>query len=57
MRKNVLPLLQNVAFWFLEACSKDAIVYMDYFGRTTVLPSDVVSALKRQGRDLVIFTN
>ena len=55
VQKN-LPVLQDLAFWFLEACAKDAMIYIDYSGRKTVLPSDLLSPLKSQGRELFIFT-
>ena len=53
--QNNLPVLQDLAFWFLEAFAKDAMIYMDYSVRKTVLPCDWLSPLKRQGRELVIF--
>ena len=35
---------------FMEKLAQDAVCYTDHAGRKTVMPLDVVYALKRQGR-------
>ena len=52
MARSIYQEIRGVSYSFLEVVLVDIITFVDYAGRKTVTPMDVIFALKRHGRNL-----
>ena len=52
MAHSIYPEIRGVLYTFLEVVLADVITFVDYSGRKTATPTDVIFALKCHGRNL-----
>ena len=52
MARSLYPEIRGVLYSFLEVVLSDIIAFVEYSRRKTVIPTDVIFALKRHGRNL-----